>query len=157
LVAAAPLAAHAALPTPQIGAALPPPVAAPYPAPDGAHAAVDAAFARAKASGKKVLIDFGGNWCPDCRLLAGVFREPAVDAWLPENFVVVAVNVGHFEVNTDIAARYNVKIKAVPTVLIITPDGKLLNPDGTLALGNARAMSAQAVVDLIAQWNSRNF
>jgi hypothetical protein len=56
----------------------------------------------------------------------------------------------------DIARRYGVTVKAIPTVLIVTPQGKLLNPQGTLVLGNARTMSSQAVVDQIAAWNRRS-
>lgn len=152
-----PLAASARdlTPAPQVGAAAISPVAAPYaPAEDG-PTAVKAAFARAKASGKSVLIDFGGNWCPDCRMLAGVFAIPEVNTWLGQNFETVSVNVNRFNANMDIAQGYGVTIKSVPTVLIVTPDGKLLDPDGATALGNARRMSAQAVVDLIAQWAAR--
>ena len=39
-----------------------------------ANAAVANAFARAKAEHKRVLIDLGGNWCADCRILAGVME-----------------------------------------------------------------------------------
>ena len=39
-----------------------------------ADAAVAAAFARAKKSHKRVLIDLGGNWCVDCVVLANFVR-----------------------------------------------------------------------------------
>jgi len=146
---------HAATPAPKVDVVHPGAVPAPYPLTDAAQADVAAAIAKSKQTGKPVLIDFGGNWCPDCRLLAGVFDLPAVHDWLNANFVPVSVNVGHFDANMDIATSHGVKITAVPTVLIITPDGKTLNPDGARALGNARTMSAQAVVDLIASWAAR--
>lgn len=116
---------------------------------------VDEAFKTAAKTHRKVLLDFGGNWCPDCRKLAGVFNVPSVERWLDANFVVVPVNVGRIDKNLDLAAKYGIKIQEVPTVLILTPDGHLLNADGTHTLGNARAMSAQAVIDLIDQWNQR--
>ncbi|WP_419728496.1 thioredoxin family protein [Lichenicola sp.] len=133
----------------------PAPVAHPYDTTADAHAQVDAAFADAKRTGRDVLIDFGANWCPDCRMLAGVFDMPQVKAWKDSNFASVSVNVDRFNVNMDIPARYGVKVKSIPTVLILTPDGKLLNADGTLALGNARTMSPAAAVDLIASWEQR--
>ncbi|KXV70484.1 protein-disulfide isomerase, partial [Acetobacter malorum] len=46
--------------------------------------------------------------------------------------------------------------KAIPVALIITPDGKVLNGDETLALGDARRMSGQAVVDKLAAWAKRS-
>jgi len=153
LLAASPL--RAATPAPQVGDVHAAAVPAPYPLIDSAQADVAAALAQSKQTGKPVLIDFGGNWCPDCRLLAGTFELPAVHDWLKANFIEVSVNVGHFDANMDIAKAHGVTITAVPTVLIITPDGKTLNPDGARDLGHARAMSAQAVVDLIAGWAAR--
>ena len=41
-----------------------------------ANAVVANAFARAKTAHKRVLIDLGGNWCADCRILAGVMELP---------------------------------------------------------------------------------
>jgi thioredoxin 1 len=128
------------------------PVAAPYDTNADAHAQVDAAFAKARATGRKVLIDFGGNWCPDCRMLAGVLEVPAVHEWSDANFETVMVDIGRRTKNLDIAAKYGVKIEGVPAVLVVTPDGKLLNGDNVSALADARSWSQQAVVDLLAKW-----
>ena len=141
---------------PQLDAGQAPPVARPYDAPEAAHKAVEAAFEQARATNKRVLIDFGANWCPDCRMLSGVMQLGPVQPWIKHSFVPVLVNVDHFNVNMDIAQQYGVTIKAIPAVLIVTPEGRLLNADGARELGNARAMSAQAVVDLIAAWNRRS-
>ena len=141
---------------PRLTAGQAPPVTHPYDVAADAHAAVDAAFVQARTTNKRVLIDFGANWCPDCRMLAGVMQLASVRPWIGENFVPVSVNVDHFNVNMDIARRYGVTVKAIPTVLIVTPQGKLLNADGTLVLGNARTMSSQAVVDQLAAWNQRS-
>jgi len=116
---------------------------------------VEEAFATAARTKRKVLIDFGGNWCPDCRMLAGVFEQPEVAQWLESQFVVVPVNVGRIDKNLDIAKQYGVTIHEVPTVLIVTPGRTLLNADGANTLGNARAMSPQAVLDLLDKWNRR--
>ena len=128
------------------------PAATPYDVSADAHAAVAAAFSQARTEHKLVLLDFGGNWCPDCRALAGVLASPQVKPWVDQGFVTVLVDVGRFKKNLDIAEKYGVKINAAPTVLIITPDGKLLNKDAVFALADARSMSAQAVVDLLAGW-----
>lgn len=146
----------AKLPVPQIGTAPITAVAHPYEEPDGAHAAVDAAFAEARKTGRKVLIDFGANWCPDCRVLAGVLTHPAVSPWVEQTFSVVSVNVDHFNKNMDLAKKFGITIKAIPVALIVTPDGKVLNGDETLALGDARRMSGQAVVDKLAEWAKRS-
>jgi len=74
-LAAAPALAH--MPAPKVVSIsaldeLQTPLPYPYNPNANANADVNAAFARAKAEHKRVLIDLGGNWCGDCRVLAGV-------------------------------------------------------------------------------------
>ena len=110
-----------------------------------------AALDRAHLNGHKVLLDFGGNWCLDCRMLAGVLDNPQVRRWTADHFEVVLIDVGRFNKNMDIAARWNVRVTAAPTVLVIAPDGRLLNRDDPYGLADARSLSSQAVVDLLAR------
>ena len=56
-----------------------------------ANAQVDAAFQRAQLSGKRVLIDFGGNWCGWCRMLEAVMTLPEVKPFVEGHFEVVHV------------------------------------------------------------------
>ncbi len=127
------------------------PVAHPYDEAADAHAQVDAALAEAKRSGRTLLLDFGGNWCPDCRMLAGVFQEKPVSDWMAQHFIVLTIDIGRRTKNMDISTRWGVTIQGVPTVLMISPDGKLLNKDDPYGLADARSMSTQAVVDLLAK------
>jgi hypothetical protein len=68
---------------------------------------------------------------------------------------VVEIDVGRRDRHMDIARRFGVTVTSVPAVLVLTPEGRLLDPDGARALGNARAMTAQGMVDLLAQWGAR--
>lgn len=147
--------AHADLSTPQVGsAALPSPLPLPYNEQADAKADVAAAIARAKANGKHVLLDFGGNWCPDCRVLGGVLEHAEVEGAVARTFEVAMIDVGRFNKNLDIAQAYGVKITAVPTVIILDPQGRFLNAGHPTALSNARAMKTQAIVDTIFGWVS---
>jgi thiol-disulfide isomerase/thioredoxin len=154
LAAALFLAAAAPLPPPTLPPGKIPPIAKPYDVDADAHAAVDAAFARAKLNHHNVLLDFGGNWCGDCRALAGVLEQPDVAKWVSQHYETVNINVGRFTVNTDIAKRFGVTLKAAPTVLVVAPNGTVLNADRVEALADARYMSPQAVVDLLSTWVS---
>jgi thiol-disulfide isomerase/thioredoxin len=126
--------------------------AAPYDETADAHAEVAAAIARAATSHKFVLLDFGGNWCPDCRVTAGVLALPDVKPWVEKTFEVVAIDVGRYTKNTDIAERYGVRIKAAPTVIILGSDGKMVNAGNPTALKDARGMTPQAIVDTLNGW-----
>jgi len=151
-IAAAP--ALAGVTPPQVTASeLAQPLPKPYDASANASADIDAALARAKVSGKRVLIDLGGNWCPDCRVLAGVAAIPEVKSYLDANFEVVFVDVGHFDKNMNVPARFGAPMPAgVPTVLVVTPDGTLVNGKQREDLDNDRSMTPQSIVDWLAQW-----
>ena len=142
--------------SPTAAPSLPPgaasPVQTPYDIAADAHAQVGAAFAMARTTGREVILDFGGNWCPDCRMLAGVLAVPAVHSWADRHFVTVMIDVGRRTKNLDIAQKYGVKVEGVPAVGVLTADGKLLNPGKVDALADARSWSQQAVVDLLASW-----
>src|ERR1700742_2610440 len=85
--------------------------------PDASHARADLAEAlkTAAATHKRVLIDFGGNWCGDCQVLDIYFHDNANRAILESNFVLVHINIGHMDENVDLAERYSVPLqKGVP-------------------------------------------
>lgn len=127
---------------------------APYDESANADAAVNAAFAAAAKSHKRVLIDLGANWCPDCRILAGVMALPEVHAFIEAHFVTVSVDMGRFDKNLQIPARFGItgRLEGVPSVLIVTPDGKLVDKGHIAALADARTMTPQAISDWLAQW-----
>lgn len=160
-VAAVMLAAGsaAAAPAPKVGinsfAQLKTPLPYPYNEEANADQEVAKAKARAKAAGKLLLIDLGGNWCADCRILAGVRARPEVKAFVDRHYEVVEVDVGRFNKNLQIPARYGVtqKLPGVPALLIVDPrTDKLLDRDKYAALADARHMTPQALADWLAQW-----
>jgi thiol-disulfide isomerase/thioredoxin len=127
---------------------------APYDASADAGKAVDAAFARAKKNGKRVLIDLGGNWCGDCIVLANIMQLPELRPFLAAHFEVVAVDVGRFDRNLQIPARFGItqRLEGVPSVIVAEPDGRIVNPGRIAALADARSMTPQAIADWLAQW-----
>ena len=126
----------------------------PYDESADADRTVASAFARAKAEHKRVMIDLGGNWCGDCRVLAGIMNLPEVRTFLDAHYVVVSVDVGRFNKNLQVPARFGItqRLTGVPSVLIADPDGKLLDAGHTAALADARSMTPQAIADWLAQW-----
>lgn len=125
----------------------------PYDENADAEADVRAAATRARSENKLLLIDFGGNWCPDCLILAGIMEMPEAKAFLDRYYVIVHVDVGRIDRNLQIADRYGMKrFKGVPAVIVVTPRGKVLNRNDAFVLANARAMSDQAVLDTLASW-----
>jgi thiol-disulfide isomerase/thioredoxin len=151
--------ALAAVPAPRVHAQsfdqLVKPLPLPYDEAANAMAAVDRARAKARATHKLLLIDLGGNWCLDCRILAGTMDLPEVGAFLRRHFELVTVDVGRFDKNLSVPARYGItqRLQGVPSLLVVDPrTDRLINADHTAALADARSMSPQALADWLAQW-----
>ncbi|HTT82348.1 MAG TPA: thioredoxin family protein [Rhizomicrobium sp.] len=128
----------------------------PYDENANADQAVDAAFAKARAEHKRVMLDLGGNWCGDCRVLAGIMDLPKMRRFLEAHYVLVSVDVGRFNKNLQVPARFGIteRLVGVPSVLVADPDGKLVNRNDIFALADARSMTPQAIADWLAQWAS---
>jgi len=126
----------------------------PYDPNADATAAVDAAFARARKSGKRVLIDVGGNWCPDCIVLANLMQLAELKPFLAAHFEIVSVDVGRFDKNLQIPARFGIteRLEGVPSVIVAEPDGRFVNRGRIAALADARHMTPQAIADWLALW-----
>ena len=127
----------------------------PYVETANADVQVAAAKARARKAHKKLLIDLGGNWCLDCRLLAGTMELPELRAWVGQHYEVVTVDVGRFDKNGQIPAHYGItgRLKGVPAVLIVDPKtDRLLNKGRETALSDARSLTPQALADWLAGW-----
>ena len=159
LLAIGPAATAAAASAPRVAIAsfaqLPTPLPYPYDEKADADRAVAAAKALAMAEHKLLLIDLGGNWCPDCRILAGTMALPAVKAFVDTHYIVITVDVGRFDKNLQIPAHYGLKdrLEGVPSVLIVDPaSDRLIDAGHTAALADARHMNPQALADWLAQW-----
>ncbi len=146
------LPARAVEPAPRVAEELNTVPATPYDVSADAHKAVAEALVRAARSGKFVLLDFGGNWCPDCRVTAGVLELPDVKPWVDRNFEVVPIDIGRLDKNMDIGERYDVRVKAVPTIIILDSHGRMINGGNPAALKDARGMTPQAIVDTLDGW-----
>lgn len=83
-------------------------------------------------SGKKLLIIMGANWCHDSAALANLIDSPRFVGMITQKYEVLFVDAGVPQTgngrNLDIARRFGIKkIKGTPTVLVVSPEGKLLN------------------------------
>jgi len=160
LGAAALVAAKPAIPrAPHLGIAsfdqLAKPLPLPYDEAANGDAAIKAAGERARRGGKLLLIDLGGNWCLDCRILAGTMETAPLKPWLARHYEIVTVDVGRFDRNMGVPARYGAtgRLAGVPAVLIVDPrTNRLVNPGDIAALADARTMTPQGLADWLARW-----
>jgi thiol-disulfide isomerase/thioredoxin len=151
--------AAAAVPAPKVSIAefaqLKTPLPYPYDETANADKVVARAMARARAAHKLLIIDLGGNWCGDCRILAATVELPELKAFVDRHFEMVTVDVGRFDKNLQIPARYGItqRLEGVPALLVIDPvTDRLVDAGHIAALADARHMSPQALADWLAQW-----
>ena len=136
------------------------PLPLPYdPQADADPTALAAKLSRARTQARRehklLLIDMGGNWCADCRILAGTMELPS-KRFVEAHYVVATVDCGrHMDENLQVPAQYGVpKLAGVPSLFIVDPNsGKLLDAGHTPALADARHMSPQGLADWLAQWS----
>ncbi|MBC9034905.1 thioredoxin family protein [Sphingomonas sp. JC676] len=157
LVVAVPALAAPSGTAPRLGAQsllqLPRPLPSPYDSRADAARDFEAALARAKKSGKPVVVDFGANWCFECRVFAGVLALPDMRRYVARNFELVIVDIGRFDRNLDIAARYGAKVRAVPAVLVVDArSSKARNPRTLWLADSVPSHKPQEMADWLAKW-----
>jgi thiol:disulfide interchange protein len=122
------------------------------------NARIDAAFVAAGASGRRVIIDLGGNWCGWCRALDAVMDAPEVKPFIAANFVVVPVDVASadFKIDRNLAVlqRFGVgKVAGVPWLIVADADGKVLASSD--AVTDDAHQTPQQMVDWLALYAKR--
>jgi len=126
-----------------------------YPTVDAAQGDIQAALVEARKTHKRVILDFGGDWCGDCQVLDIYFHQAPNAELLEKNFVLVHVWVGHMDTNVEVAAKYGVPLThGVPALAVVAADGAVLYSQATGQFSAMRRMEASSVTDFLTKWKS---
>jgi len=128
-----------------------------YPEVSRASADIEAGLKEAKAAHKRVLVDFGGNWCTDCKVLDINFKKPENEALLKDRYVLVHVNVGEKRIdeNLDIGERYGIPLKkGVPALAVLDADGRVVHAQKEGEFGDMRKMDPKSVNEFLVKWQA---
>lgn len=116
------------------------------------------ALGAAAADGKRVLLDFGADWCPDCKVLEQIFRDPAVSGFLNDHFHLVRIDVGvYFQSykikNADIAAKYGLGTMeaGIPALVLLDRHGRVIEPQHPVAWSTASGFTVPEVLTYLTQ------
>ena len=116
---------------------------------------IAAGLRQAKAEHKRVILDFGGDWCGDCQVLDIYFHDVQNADLLNKNFVVVHVFIGQMDKNLELAQGYGVPIaKGVPALAVLDANGKVLHAQSSGAFADMRHMDPAAVHDFLLHWKA---
>ena len=105
------------------------------------------ALSQAKRDHKYVLLDFGADWCIDCRVLEEAFRDRAVAPFLNLHFHLVHIDVGEFFAGGDAFKNRDIAIRSglsdlnetgVPALVTLDADGQIVYGTARVPWGTAR-------------------
>jgi protein disulfide-isomerase len=104
------------------------------------------AYARARVEHKRVMVVFGANWCPDCRLMDTILHGPSASD-LGQRFVMVKVDVGGFDKNLSLARHFDIPLaKGIPAIAMVDADESVRFVTRAGELAEAKSMGDAAVV-----------
>lgn len=113
---------------------------------------VAAAIATAKAQGKRVIVDVGGEWCTWCHIMDRfVLSNADVNALVDANYVWVKVNFSRDNKNEALLAKWP-EIKGYPHLFVLNADGKLLHSQETGSLESAREYDKAKFMDFLKKY-----
>lgn len=123
---------------------------------------IDKALAVAKADGKFVVCQVGGNWCPWCLRFAN-FAETneAVSKMIGESFVLIHVNYNPRKAGGEEAAQKAAKLMerldnparfGFPVFVVLDADGKVLHTQDSSFLEEDKGYSEKKVLRFFKNW-----
>ena len=114
------------------------------------------ALETAKGQNKRVLVQFGANWCGWCHKLHRLFASDKVIAGqLKVNYVVVLVDVNK-DHNKDIDTKYGHPTQfGLPVIVVLDADGKQLTTEDTGKLEEGDHHSPEKVLAFLKEWSPK--
>jgi thiol:disulfide interchange protein len=112
----------------------------------------DIKTAIAKAKGKHILVQVGGDWCGWCHLISKYFKEnEKVAAALAKNYLIVKVNYSDENQNEAFLKQYPA-IPSYPFLYVLNSDGKLLHAQRTDPLEEGKGYSEERMLSFLNEW-----
>lgn len=116
---------------------------------------LDAALRIARASGRNVIVDVGGEWCSWCHILDRLFATDAeLEGLRDRNYVWLKVNYSQENRNEAFLHRWP-RIDGYPHLFVLDPAGRLLQSQDTRSLEAGKGYDAAAVHAFLVKWAPR--
>ena len=97
---------------------------------------------------KQPILIFGGNWCPDCRILDGTLQLPTIKKFMNKNYNIMHIDIGRYDKNMELISYFGIpKEKGVPRVLVFDKNKIIINKKSTKEWTTARDRRKQEVFD----------
>ena len=108
----------------------------------------------AKAAGKLILVEFGGEWCIWChRIESFITSNPEINSGIDDTFVFLKINVSDENKNEKFVSQFP-PIKGYPFFVIVDSSGTVLGSQGTGSLEQEKSYSPERFKEFIAKWKA---
>jgi len=116
-----------------------------------AAADIQAAIAEAQKTGKRVILDIGGDWCQYCHQMDQFFQDhPDVFQLREKNFVTVLIFYSSDNKNEKALSRYS-KVLGIPHFFVLGVTVRVHSPD--LHRNQSLSASVHSVPPREIEWN----
>jgi thiol:disulfide interchange protein len=120
-----------------------------YTAVADARQAIADGKARAKASGKHLMVTFGANWCPDCLTLHDNLQAADARAYVEKHFEVVEIDVGDAKKSAAVQRDLGISVNAIPLAVFYSPNGEVVGDTFAGELKPSRHFSSREIRDFL--------
>jgi len=111
-----------------------------------------AAVGEASKSGKRILLDIGGEWCIWCRRLDTFFmKHEDAEEFLRANYILLKINVSKENQNEKFLSGYP-PVAGYPHLFVLDSDGSLLRSQDTGALESGKYHDHDKVMAFLRRW-----
>ena len=110
------------------------------------------AIVDAQKTGKRILLEVGGEWCSWCHVLDRYFRDQSgLRALRDRSYITLKVNVSPQNENKAALSKYP-DVPGYPHFFVLDTDGKLLHSQKTYALEDGDSYNLVRFTEFLQKW-----
>lgn len=110
------------------------------------------AVVEARRTGKRILLEVGGEWCGWCRLMDKYFEQnPKLLAYREQQYITVKINFSQENENKKLLSGYP-QIPGYPHIFVLDSDGKLLHSEFTGDLEDGTTYNLEKFFAFLKEW-----
>ncbi|PYS50447.1 MAG: hypothetical protein DMF68_07175 [Acidobacteria bacterium] len=111
------------------------------------------AVVEARRTGKRILLEVGGEWCIWCHIMDEYFEKHTdLLSFREKNFIMVKINYSDENKNTQVLSRYP-EIPGYPHIFVLDSNGKFLYSKNTGELEEGRGYNLERFMAFLKEWS----